>query len=132
MNNYTIPVDDLKTLVEKNISEIDIDPISDKKVKFEKIKGALTYTDGKSISRYQLQVFVTGDSFSVHLTWTANVSKIIGHDSFQVAADIAAIKVSYVKSYDKSGNQFHITNVTYKFTADMIVIKSYSPTPLDS
>jgi len=66
------------------------------------------------------------------MIWSANVSKTIGHNSYNITADVQSIKVDYVKTYNSGNNTFSVSNVTYKFTADMIVVKSYNPSPSDA
>lgn len=66
------------------------------------------------------------------MVWTANVSKTLGHNSYNITADVAAIKVDYIKLYNTVNNTFSIANVSYKFTADMIVVKTINPNPSDA
>jgi hypothetical protein len=66
------------------------------------------------------------------MSWSANVSKLVGHNSYNVTADVAAIKVDYIKQYNSASNIFSVTNVTYKFTSDMIVVKTITPNPSDT
>jgi hypothetical protein len=68
-----------------------------------------------------LQYNVDNNAFSVKVSWVAIVNKTIGNDTFNVTAEIAAISVGYVKSYNTDKKKFEITNVSYKFTNDIIV-----------
>lgn len=103
--------------------------IKTKNVTFSETKCTLTYTGGQSISKLgPLTYQVANDGFSVQMRWVANVSKVtFGHDSFNVTAEVKEIKVNYIKAYVADKKQYQITNVTYNFTSDMIVIKSITP-----
>jgi hypothetical protein len=53
-----------------------------------------------------LQYNVANDAFSVKINWVANVRKLIGHDSFNVTAEIAKVNVGYVKTYNTDKKKF--------------------------
>lgn len=61
------------------------------------------------------------------LKWTAVVNKTIGHDTFNVSADIKPIAVKYIKAYVLEKKQYQIMNLTYTFTNDMIVNVTITP-----
>lgn len=50
LSNYTLPTDDLKTLVKENISSLNIDDIKSKNVTFTQIKLTLNYIGGKKVT----------------------------------------------------------------------------------
>lgn len=131
LNNYTIPTNDLEYLVKNNLSSFNINDIKNKTVTFHQIKGETSYIVGKKVTVLTpLQYEVDNDAFSVKLTWTANVSKTLGKDdTFKIEAEIPSIKLKYIKTYLADKKKFEVSNLTYVFTSDMIVVKSMTPTP---
>lgn len=67
------------------------------------------------------------------MEWVANVSKLpIGHDSFNVTAEVSRITVGYTKSYSPSDNTFTVSSVKIAMPAEGISIKSISNNPKDA
>lgn len=56
------------------------------------------------ISSYQYQV--SNDSFSINLKWQANVSKTLGHNTYNITATVKSVKVNYIKTYLPETNNF--------------------------
>lgn len=129
--NYTIPTNDLEYLLKNNLSSLNINDIKNKTLTFHSFKGETSYIVGKKVTVLTpLQYEVDNDAFSVKLNWTANVSKTIGKDdTFKIVAEIPSVKLKYIKTYLPDKKKFEVSNLTYVFTNDMIVVKSITPTP---
>jgi hypothetical protein len=124
-----MPTNDLKNLIASNISSLPLSDIKAKNISFSKINCHLSYINSQSISAKSPLEYAVADHFSVQLNWVANVSKLVGHDSFNVSAEVTSINVTYTKLYSELEKKFSIKDLKYNFIGSMIVEKSIVPTP---
>lgn len=133
LQDFKIPVDDLSILIKSNLSSLPLSDIENKNTKFFSIAANITYVGtGRSITRVSSTEYsVENDPFSMSLTWTANVSKTIGHNTYKVIAKVSSVPVSYHKAVDITTgmNPYRVTGTNYVFSNASIEIISISPDP---
>ena len=120
-------------MINNNLSSLSIANLADKNTQFFSINTNLKYSGaGRNITKSSdLEYSVEKDSFSIDLSFKANVSKaIIGHNTYDVTAKVDAVTVSYKKGLVlNSLNPFYVNGTTYAFTASSIQIVNITPDP---